>query len=183
MEGTLNKLNTVVIALGSNLNNPQCQIQKAIQAISAIDELMLLRMSSLYQTKPVGYANQPDFINAVMILQTSLSADNLLKRTQELEIDFGRERTFLNAPRTLDLDIIDYAGVSQASVSLTLPHPRAAERLFVLIPWLEIDPDAVLTGHGRVQELVQQLKKQLPESDLPIKLPIVLSNKQNDGEE
>ena len=101
-------MNTAVIAFGSNLENPIAQVQNALAAVAALPQIGSLKTSSLYRTTPVGYADQPNFINAVALVETSYSAMKLLQQLQQIEQQFGRQRSFRNAPRTLDLDIIDY---------------------------------------------------------------------------
>lgn len=115
------------------------------------------KTSSLYVTAPVGYDDQPDFVNAVCSVRTSLDGVSLLAVLNRIEADFGRERTFRNAPRILDLDIIDFDGISSDDPHLTLPHPRAHERSFVMKPLAEILPDFVLGGHGRAADLAAAL--------------------------
>lgn len=137
---------TAVIALGSNLHNPEEQIRNALTALSTHPKVWIRKTSSLYRTAPVGYADQPDFINAVCIIETELAAADLLATLNRIEAEAGRERTFRNAPRTLDLDIIDYAGTQSDDPRLTLPHPRAAERGFVMWPLAEIAPEFALPG-------------------------------------
>ena len=149
-----------IIALGSNLAQPIAQIQAALAQIAQIPHTQLLKTSSLYQTAPVGYANQPDFINAVCIVETTLSGINLLQTLQQIEQQFGRERHFRNAPRTLDLDIIDYAQQSSDDALLTLPHPRAHQRSFVMMPLAEIAPDYRIGQHGTAAELSARLGNQ-----------------------
>ena len=150
-------LKTAVIALGSNLQNPAEQVQAAIAAIAAHPQIELQRTSSLYITTPVGYADQPDFVNAVCLVATSLGGEDLLAALNRIETEFGRERTFRNAPRTLDLDIIDYNHEQNGSERLTLPHPRAHERSFVMQPLAEIAPDYTIGSHGSAAELAAAL--------------------------
>lgn len=135
-----------VIALGSNLQNPEEQIRKALSILKAHPQVRIVKTSSLYRTAPVGYAHQPDFINAVCIIETELDAFDLLSTLNWIEKQAGRERAFRNAPRTLDLDIIDYAGTHSDDSRLVLPHPRAAERGFVMWPLAEIAPEFMLPG-------------------------------------
>ncbi|WP_037585739.1 2-amino-4-hydroxy-6-hydroxymethyldihydropteridine diphosphokinase [Stenoxybacter acetivorans] len=161
---------TAIIALGSNLDHPKQHIQAAVTALSALVHSRLLRVSSLYQTKPVGYLNQPDFINAAALLHTQLSAHELLAQLHQIENRFGRVRTFRNAPRTLDLDMIDYDGQCNDDSDLTLPHPRAHERAFVMLPLAEIAPDHVLPKRGRADELAHALSQNLSENEI-IRLP------------
>ena len=108
-------------------------------------------------TNQPSYDNQPDFVNAVCSVRTSLDGVSLLAVLNRIEADFGRERTFRNAPRTLDLDIIDFDGISSSDPHLTLPHQRAHERSFVMKPLAEILPDFVLGGHGRAADLAVAL--------------------------
>jgi 2-amino-4-hydroxy-6-hydroxymethyldihydropteridine diphosphokinase len=133
-----------LIALGSNLQQPEQQVSKAIQVLAATPGLNLLQASSLYATAPVGYDNQPDFINAVIQVATEIPAPALMQLLLAIEQTFGRERPFPNAPRILDLDLLDYAGVQMATELLTLPHPRMHERAFVILPLAEIVPDFIL---------------------------------------
>lgn len=140
----------VFIGLGSNLENPQQQVSAAMAALDALPESRLLQSSSLYVSAPVGYADQPDFVNAAALIETDLSAEALLQALLELEQQFGRVRTFLNAPRTLDLDILLYDDHVIALPSLQVPHPRMHERAFVLMPLAEIDPELLIPGKGRL---------------------------------
>ena len=146
-----------VIALGSNLAEPARQVRAALSALEAHPQIQIEKTSSLYVTAPVGYDNQPDFVNAVCSVRTSLDGVSLLAVLNRIEADFGRERTFRNAPRTLDLDIIDFDGIFSDDPHLTLPHPRAHERSFVMKPLAEILPDFVLGGHGRAADLAAAL--------------------------
>ena len=146
-----------VIALGSNLAEPARQVRAALSALEAHPQIQIEKTSSLYVTAPVGYDNQPDFVNAVCSVCTSLDGVSLLAVLNRIEADFGRERTFRNAPRTLDLDIIDFDGISSNDPHLTLPHPRAHERSFVMKPLAEILPDFVLGEHGRAADLAAAL--------------------------
>ena len=146
-----------VIALGSNLAEPARQVRAALSALAAHPQIQIEKTSSLYVTAPVGYDDQPDFVNAVCSVRTSLDGVSLLAVLNRIEADFGRERTFRNAPRTLDLDIIDFDGISSDDPHLTLPHPRAHERSFVMKPLAEILPDFVLGRHGRAVNLAAAL--------------------------
>ena len=135
-----------MIALGSNLQQPQAQVTRAIEVLAQTPGLQLRKASSLYVTAPVGYDNQPDFINAVVLVDTSLDAPALMTLLLAIEQTFGRERPFPNAPRILDLDLLDYDGMQLSTPHLTLPHPRMHERGFVMLPLAEIAPDFVLQG-------------------------------------
>lgn len=133
-----------LIALGSNLQQPKKQVQKAIQTLAATPGLQLKKASSLYATAPVGYDNQPDFINAVVQVETDIAAPQLMQQLLDIEQVFGRERPFPNAPRILDLDLLDYDGIQLDTELLKLPHPRMHERGFVMLPLAEVSPDFVL---------------------------------------
>ena len=147
-----------VIALGSNLDDPVSQLKNAIQALDNVPGIKVIKKSSLYRTAPVGYLDQPDFVNAVVLVETTLSSDKLLDRLHQIENDFGRVRSFTNAPRTLDLDIIDYNQEVTTSENLTIPHPRAHERIFVVQPLAEIAPEYCLPGYGLASALLNSLK-------------------------
>ena len=136
------------VALGSNLAEPQAQVLQAFAALSALPQTQLQAQSALYRSAPVGYAAQPDFINAVALLETALSAPDLLQSLLNIERDCGRIRDFRNAPRTLDLDLLLYGDLIMHEAGLTLPHPRMHERAFVLLPLLEIAPDCIIPGKG-----------------------------------
>lgn len=148
-----------VIALGANIGNPQEQIEIAVSLLR--ESLDVQKVSSLYSTKPVGKTDQPDFLNAVLIAESELPAKDLLSLLHGVEKVLGRERNEKWGPRTIDCDLIQYGSLLSASDELTLPHPRAFERTFVLQPWLEIEPDAVLLTHGRVDQLLSQLAHEL----------------------
>lgn len=145
-----------VIALGANLGNPKEQLAAAIQAIS--DLIVVAAVSSFYETEPVGVVDpQPNYWNAILIGQSELEPLDLMRALLKIESSLGRIRSTPNAARLIDIDIIDFGGISMASAELTLPHPRAHQRRFVLAPWFEIDPDGILTGSGSVRELLSQL--------------------------
>lgn len=141
-----------MLALGANLGDPVAALQSAVDALSTAGKV--LAVSGVYQTAPVGGPAQPDYLNAVLLIETALTPRELLDFAHAVEIDAGRERLERWGPRTLDVDIIAYDDVVAADPSLTLPHPRAHERGFVLAPWAEIAPDAALPGHGRVVDLL-----------------------------
>ena len=145
-----------VVALGANLGDPKEQIDVAVTLLREATEVVAV--SSYYVTKPVGLLNQPDFINAVCILESDLPAADLLSLLHGIEKTLGRERHEKWGPRTLDLDLIQYGTLLSKAEELQLPHPRAHERRFVLEPWHEIEPDAVLLTHGKVSQLLEQLE-------------------------
>jgi 2-amino-4-hydroxy-6-hydroxymethyldihydropteridine diphosphokinase len=143
------------IALGSNLDNPKMQIQDAFAELDEIESTRLLQTSSLYASAPWGYANQPDFVNAVAAVETQLPPRRLLDELLKIETWHGRERSFANAPRTLDLDIALYGDEIVDEESLKIPHPRMHERAFVLAPLAEIAPALVIPGHGAIAKLLE----------------------------
>lgn len=145
-----------VVALGANLGEPRKQVAFAIELIK--DLMDVVATSSFYETEPVGVPDeQPNYINAIVIGQSDLKPVDLMKALLTVETKLGRERSFQNAARTIDIDLIDYGGYFMESELLTLPHPRAHERRFVLEPWLEIDPTGVLVGKGAISELLAGL--------------------------
>ncbi|WP_024930680.1 2-amino-4-hydroxy-6-hydroxymethyldihydropteridine diphosphokinase [Methylophilus sp. OH31] len=141
-----------LIALGSNLQQPETQVSKAIAVLASTPGLTLMQASSLYATAPVGYDNQPDFINAVVQVATEMPAPQLMQLLLDIEQTFGRERPFPNAPRILDLDLLDYEGIQLDTELLKLPHPRMHERGFVILPLAEIVPDFMLPQGKTVVE-------------------------------
>ena len=144
-----------VVALGSNIGEPRENLNLAIALLREATEVVAV--SSYYQTKPVGYLDQPDFLNAVCLIESELPAMDLLKMLHGIEKTMGRERSIQWGPRTIDLDLIQYGALLSNAEELKLPHPRAHERKFVLEPWLEIEPDAVLLTHGKISELLKTL--------------------------
>jgi len=148
---------SVVLALGSNLGDRRDILQGSVDAIAGIPEVQVMAVSPVYETVPVGGPPQPDYLNAVLLARTSLAARTLLGRLHEVEAGHRRVREVRWGPRTLDIDIITVAGELSADPELTLPHPRAHERAFVLAPWHDVDPDAELPGHGPVAALLARL--------------------------
>lgn len=144
------------VALGSNLADPIKQVREALAALVQLDNVCLVRHSSLYRTVPFGYTDQPDFINAVAELDTGLSPLLLLDALLSLEACFGRIRTFRYAPRLLDLDLLWYQGVTRTHGRLILPHPCMTEREFVIVPLAEIAPELDLGPLGTVIQLAGQ---------------------------
>jgi 2-amino-4-hydroxy-6-hydroxymethyldihydropteridine diphosphokinase len=144
-----------VVALGANIGNPQEQLELAIELLRASTDV--IAVSSFYSTKPVGGPEQPDYLNAVCILESELPALQLLSLLFGIEKSLGRERLEKWGPRTIDLDLIQYGSLLSKADELQLPHPRAHERRFVLEPWFEVEPDAILLTHGKISELLEQL--------------------------
>ena len=144
-----------VVALGANIGNPREQMDLAVALLREATEV--IAVSSYFVTKPVGGPEQPDYLNGVCILESDLPATDLLAVLQGIEKSLGRERNERWGPRTIDLDLIQYGSLLSAADELELPHPRAHERRFVLEPWFEIEPDAILLTHGKIAEILAQL--------------------------
>lgn len=136
------------VGIGSNLDDPRAQVLRAFDELDRLPHTRIVRKSSLYRSAPVGYAAQPEFINAVAELETALPAERLLAELHGIEARHGRERTFANAPRPLDLDLLMLGQAQLRSAQLTVPHPRMHERAFVLRPLLEISPEVDIPGRG-----------------------------------
>ena len=145
---------TVVLALGSNLGDRLANLQGGVDALCARPGLSGAGVSPVYETAPVGGPAQPEYLNAVLVAATTLSAHAVLQRCQKAESALGRVRTERWGPRTLDVDVIVYGTEVSDDPELTLPHPRAHERAFVLAPWHDVDPGAVIPGRGRVADLL-----------------------------
>ena len=144
-----------VVALGANIGNPKEQMDLAIAMLKEATDVTAV--SSYHSTKPVGGPEQPDYLNAVCILESELPALDLMSLLHGIEESLGRERIVKWGPRTIDLDLIQYGPLLSKAEELELPHPRAHERRFVLEPWHEIEPDALLLTHGKISELLAQL--------------------------
>jgi dihydroneopterin aldolase/2-amino-4-hydroxy-6-hydroxymethyldihydropteridine diphosphokinase len=138
----------VVLALGSNLGGAQETLRDAVSDLARVSGLTVVDVSPLARTAAVGGPDQPDYLNAVVLARTTLSARDLLHATQEIEQAHGRERLERWGPRTLDVDLIVYGSTLAVTADLELPHPRANQRAFVLEPWAQVAPDAVLPGLG-----------------------------------
>ena len=136
------------IGLGSNLHQPAEQVLQAMEALSTLPQTRLVRGSSLYLSAPVGFQEQPDFINAVAHIETGLSPRALLAALLDLEHRHGRVRARRNGPRVIDLDLLLHADLCCEEPGLSLPHPRMHERAFVLQPLAEIAPDCRIPGQG-----------------------------------
>jgi 2-amino-4-hydroxy-6-hydroxymethyldihydropteridine diphosphokinase len=154
------KLQPVYIAIGSNLDDPEMQVQDAFEALAMLPQTRLARVSSLYRTAPVGYTDQPEFVNAVAEIETALAPRALLDALLAIERRHGRVREFANAPRTLDLDIALYDSAVVDEPGLAIPHPRMHERAFVMVPLAEIAPDIMVPGVGRAGDIAAALDAQ-----------------------
>ena len=144
----------VVLALGSNLGDRLENLQGAVDALFDAPGLGFGAVSPVYETRPVGGPEQPDYLNAVITVDTALPARTILDRAHGVEEAFQRVRGVPWGPRTLDVDLIVVGDEVSDDPELTLPHPRAHERAFVLAPWHDIEPDAEIPGRGRVAELL-----------------------------
>jgi len=142
------------VALGSNLADPVGQLGIAFDELGRLPGTHVVARSSLWRSAPVGCLDQPDFVNAVAAVDTTLEAEALLEHLLDIERRHGRVREFQNAPRTLDLDIALYGDERIDTPNLTVPHPRMQERAFVLLPLNEIAPDIVIPGHGALRDLL-----------------------------
>jgi 2-amino-4-hydroxy-6-hydroxymethyldihydropteridine diphosphokinase len=142
------------VGLGANLGEPRSQVEQAFADLDCVPHTRVVTRSSLYRTAPVGYAAQPAFVNAVAQLETGLSAERLLEELHAIEARHGRERSFPNAPRTLDLDLLLFGQAVIDAEKLKVPHPRMHERAFVLVPLLEIAPQAEIPGRGPARRFV-----------------------------
>lgn len=151
---------TAFIGLGSNLDNPGERVSHALRMLARIPGIHVLASSSLYRSAPLGYLEQPDFINAVAQLETTLSPIALLDALLGLEREFGRTREFRNSPRTLDLDVLLYDDLRYCEHNLTIPHPQMHLRAFVLCPLLEIAPGCIIPGVGTVAEALLGCQQQ-----------------------
>ena len=153
---------TVYVALGANLGDAVQALRDALRALNALPDSRLVKASSLYRTAPVD-SSGPDYINAVAEVSTRLTAPGLLHALQAVESAAGRERPYRNAPRTLDLDVLLYGSARIDSPTLTVPHPRMAERAFVLVPLSEVAPQWV--GAEALQAVAGQGIERLAGSD------------------
>ena len=158
MTGGMRPIRQAVIALGSNLGERLQRLQGGVAAIEDTPEVKIVAISSVYETEPVE--STPDsglYLNAVVLIDTTLTVHQLLDRALAIEDAFGRDRSVKNAPRTLDVDLIVVGQRVADDEQLTLPHPRAHERAFVLVPWVEIDPEGEIPGKGFAADLLGEL--------------------------
>ena len=151
------------VGIGSNLDEPEKQVERAVLELDRLAHSRVVKRSSLYRSAPVGFTDQPDFVNAVAQLETGLSAERLLAELQEVEAAHGRARSFANAPRTLDLDLLLFEKLQLRTDRLTVPHPRMHERAFVLKPLVEISPEVSIPGIGPARDLLKNVGNQVLE--------------------
>jgi 2-amino-4-hydroxy-6-hydroxymethyldihydropteridine diphosphokinase len=172
---TLHNPQWAVISLGSNLGNRLETLQGAIDALEDTPGVRIKAVSPVYETEPWGVepGSQPSYFNAVVLLKTTLPPSSLLERAHAVEEAFHRVRDERWGARTLDVDIVAYADVVTDDPQLTLPHPRAHERAFVLAPWHDLEPEAQLPGRGTVAELLDTVTRDgiAPRKDLELRLP------------
>lgn len=174
-DSTLSNPKRAVISLGSNLGNRLETLQGAIDALEDTPGLRVKAVSPVYETEPWGVdpGSQPSYFNAVVVVKTTLPPSSLLERAHAVEEAFHRVREERWAARTIDVDIVAYADVVSDDPVLTLPHPRAHERAFVLAPWCDVEPEAQLAGRGPVAELLANVTRDgvTPRVDLELRLP------------
>ncbi|MCE4948169.1 MULTISPECIES: 2-amino-4-hydroxy-6-hydroxymethyldihydropteridine diphosphokinase [Streptomyces] len=172
---TLSNPKRAVISLGSNLGNRLETLQGAIDALEDTPGVRVKAVSPVYETEPWGVAadSQPSYFNAVVLIKTTLPPDSLLERGHAIEEAFDRVRDERWGPRTIDVDILAYQDVVSDDPRLTLPHPRAHERAFVLVPWHDVDPEAEVPGRGAVAALLAAVGNEgvNHRADLELRLP------------
>jgi 2-amino-4-hydroxy-6-hydroxymethyldihydropteridine diphosphokinase len=158
LTGEMRPIRRAVLAMGSNLGERLTSLQGAINALADTPDVWLTGVSPVYETEPVDAPNGSEsFLNAVVLLDTTLAASRLLDRAHAIEDAFGRDRSDgVNAPRTLDIDVIVVGDRRRNDGVMQLPHPRAAERAFVLQPWYDVEPDAEIPDAGPVAELLEK---------------------------
>lgn len=161
------------LSLGSNLGDRLNYLSQAVTTLTNTPKIKVLKVSSIYQTKPVGGPEQDDYLNAVVKIDTELSPQELLAVTQSIENNAGRVREVRWGPRTLDIDVLTYADLISADEKLTLPHPRISERAFVLVPFYEIEPTATIAGIGELASLYNRISKSDVQLNSDMKLPKV----------
>ena len=144
-----------VLGFGSNIGDRAATLQAALDGLGR--NTRVVAVSGIFETAPVGGPSQPDFYNAVVLVDTTLGAEELLALAHSLEVAAGRVRLEHWGPRTLDVDVLAYGDQRSDDPALTLPHPRAHERVFVVLPWLEIEPDGAIDGHGTLADLAATL--------------------------
>jgi 2-amino-4-hydroxy-6-hydroxymethyldihydropteridine diphosphokinase len=155
------------IGLGSNLDDPHSQLQRAFVDLDGLPQTRLAVRSSLYRSAPLDCPDlpdlqvQPDFVNAVAKIETDLTPQALLKALLQIEHQHGRERTYRNAPRTLDMDVLLYGDMQLHEHGLTIPHPQMHRRAFVLRPLLEISPDISIPGVGKAERALEKCQDQV----------------------
>lgn len=153
MDQAVSPVTHAVLSIGANLGDRIAALQGALDALSTAAEVSVVAVSPVFETDPVGGPHQPMYLNAVVVVATTLAPRDLLALAQRIESDWQRTREVRWGPRTLDIDIVDIPGFVSDDVELTVPHPRAAERAFVLVPWRCVQPDAELASLGPIAAL------------------------------
>lgn len=159
-------MHNAFIGMGANLGDAPRSLAQALARLAQLPHTRSIAVSSLYRSAPVD-ADGPDYFNAVVHIETALSASEMLRALQAIENAQGRQRPYRNAPRTLDLDVLAFDSLCCATPELILPHPRAHERAFVLRPWLELAPDFVLPNRGALAAFLPLVADQLIECMAP----------------
>jgi 2-amino-4-hydroxy-6-hydroxymethyldihydropteridine diphosphokinase len=155
MTGGMRPIRQAVVSMGSNLGDRLGKLQGGVSALEDTPEVTVVSISSVYETEPVDTPpGSGKFLNAIVLIDTTLTVHTLLDRALAIEEAFGRERSDYGAPRTLDVDLIIVGDRVADDEQLVLPHPRAHERGFVLVPWLEVDPEGEIPGKGFVADLI-----------------------------
>lgn len=174
LTGEMHPIRRAVLSIGSNMGERRNMLQGAVDSLADTPEVWVTAVSPIYETEPVDAPEgSRDFLNAVVCLDTTLSARTLLERALAIESAYGRERGGeRNAPRTLDVDLIVLGDRRADEDDLVLPHPRASERAFVLVPWLDVEPDAEIPGVGLVVDLVDKTDREgvKPREDIGLEL-------------
>ena len=151
-----------VLALGSNLGQREQNLNLALEQIKSFPATDFIAVSSFHETIALTEAGEdstkPSYLNAIAIIETDLTVEEVFSRTSAIETELGRIRETKWQDRTIDVDLISFGELQLANEALTIPHPRSHERLFVLKPWLEIDPMAELIGYGKISDLVMELE-------------------------
>jgi 2-amino-4-hydroxy-6-hydroxymethyldihydropteridine diphosphokinase len=154
--GGLRPVRRAALGLGSNLGEREDALQGAVSSLLATPEIVVYGVSGVYETAPVGGPDQPDYLNAVLVVDTALSPRELLERAQAVEEAYGRDRAREQrwGPRTLDIDVLAVGDRTEDTADMTVPHPRLHERAFVLVPWCEVDPAFPVPGRAAVRDLL-----------------------------
>lgn len=162
------------LGLGSNLGESSATLQSAVDSLAAVPGVFVQAVSPVYRTAPVGGPPQPDFLNAVVVGETALAPPDLLACIQRIESTHHRERTVHWGPRTLDIDLLTFGQETVDTSELQVPHPRAHERGFVLVPWNDVTPDAVVPGLGRVDDLLRAVDRGgIAPAPVALRVPVV----------
>ncbi|MGH3412174.1 MAG: 2-amino-4-hydroxy-6-hydroxymethyldihydropteridine diphosphokinase [Marmoricola sp.] len=158
LTGEMHPIRRAVLSIGSNLGDRRVNLQAALDSLADTPEVWVTAVSPVYETEPVNSPPEAkDYLNAVVLLDTTLSAPTMLERALAIEDAYGRERDVFHAPRTLDVDLIVLGDRLADDEHLKLPHPRAAHRAFVLAPWHDVEPDAEIPGAGSIASLLERI--------------------------